>query len=209
MKEAIRVLEKSYPNLPDSFLSHKSRFQLLVATILSAQCTDKVVNRVTQDLFRRYPTVSDFANSDLIELESAISQTGFYRNKAKNIKASSKILLDDFKGRVPNSMEDLITLPGVGRKTANIVLTAGFGKVEGIAVDTHVFRISRRLGLTGGKTPEGVEKDLQVAFDRSDWGKVNKLLVHHGREVCKAIKPLCSRCPLMGFCPRVAVVLSI
>jgi len=200
IKEMIRILRGNYPNARTA-LKYESPFQLLVATILSAQCTDKRVNQVTPVLFKKYPTVEDFARARQEELEQDIRSTGFYRNKAKNIINASRKIVEDFSGNLPNNMEELITLPGVARKTANVVLSSAFQKAEGIAVDTHVRRLSQRLGLSKEKDPEKIEQDLMRVVPREDWLDVSYLLIDHGRKICQARKPLCSRCPLKRRCP--------
>ncbi len=174
-----------------------------MATILSAQCTDKRVNLVTKELFEKYKNVSDYAKADVSELEKDIRSTGFFRNKAKNIINSAKMIVDKFDSKVPDTMEELITLPGVARKTANIVLTEAYGKVEGIAVDTHVLRLSLRLGITENIKPEKVETDLMKACPSKDWGKVSNLLITHGRNVCFARNPNCMECVVKKICPSV------
>jgi endonuclease-3 len=198
--EIIRLLKKEYPDVKIA-LHHSNPLELLVSTILSAQCTDKRVNEVTETLFKKYRTVQDYANVRQDELEKDIYSTGFYKNKAKNIKKLSGILIENFSSQVPDTMEDLITLPGVARKTANIVLSNAFGKIEGIAVDTHVTRLSLRLGLTNNTNPVKIEKDLMALVPKSEWGIVTLLLIHHGRRVCSSRKPLCGECVLDGLCP--------
>ena len=175
--------------------------QLLVATILSAQCTDKRVNIVTKDLFKRYRSVKAFAEASQDELERQVRTTGFFRNKAKNIRASAARIVERFGGKVPDTMEELLTLPGVARKTANCVLGSAFGKNEGVVVDTHVMRLSGRLGLSRRKTPEKIEIDLMDLFARDDWGLLSHLLIFHGRNFCMARKPNCPECPLAAVCP--------
>jgi len=196
----IRILRRKYRR-PRTALKHDSPFHLLIATILSAQCTDERVNKITPVLFGKYKTVNDFAKAGQASLEKDIRSTGFYRNKAKNIIAASKKITADFKGRVPDTMEELVTLPGVARKTANIVLSGSFGKAEGIAVDTHVKRLSERLGLSGHKNPDKIEKDLMGIVAKKDWLDFNYLLVNHGRSTCMARKPLCPDCPIKDLCP--------
>ncbi|MEE9389944.1 MAG: endonuclease III, partial [Candidatus Aminicenantaceae bacterium] len=173
----------------------------LVATILSAQCTDEKVNQITPSLFQKYPTPSDFASADKQELEAEIRPTGFFRNKTKSIINASKKIVEDFGGKVPDNMEDLITLPGVARKTANIVLSSAFKKAEGIAVDTHVRRLSQRLGLSKEKDPDKIERDLMKIVPKEDWLDFNYLLVNHGRKICPARKPLCPQCGVKHLCP--------
>jgi len=196
----IRILEKEYPE-PKTALHFKTSHQLLVATILSAQCTDERVNIVTKELFRKYKTVQDFANADLKEFESDIHSTGFYKNKAKNIIAASKMIVDKFGGKVSDNMDDLVKLPGVARKTANVVLFEGFNKNEGIAVDTHVKRLSNLLGITESDNPEKIEKDLMDNVIHDKWGKFSNMLILHGRNVCVARKPKCEICKLNKICP--------
>ena len=196
----IRILEKEYPDVKIA-LHHSNPLELLVSTILSAQCTDKRVNEVTGKLFEKYRTVQDYANVPQEELEKDIYSTGFYRNKAKNIGKLSTLLIQDFNSQVPDNMKDLVTLPGVARKTANVVLSNAFGKIEGIAVDTHVKRLSFRLGLTDNTNPEKIETDLMAKVSKSEWGIITLLLIHHGRRVCKSRKPLCGECALNNLCP--------
>jgi len=200
-----KILIKTYPEVTTALL-HKNPLQLLVATVLSAQCTDARVNMVVKDLFEKYKTPGDYARSVKSELENEIRSTGFYRNKAKNIRAAAEKIIKDYNGKVPDNMEDLITLPGVARKTANIVLFHSFGKNEGVAVDTHVKRLSGRLGLTANSDPVKIEKDLMGLFDKSRWGKLSNLLIAHGRAVCYARKPVCDECRLNGLCPSAGKV---
>lgn len=200
VKDIIRILHKRYPHSRTA-LSHNNPFRLLVATILSAQCTDERVNKITPSLFRKYKTIAAFAKVKQSILEQDIRSTGFYKNKAKNIIATSKKLVEEFNSRVPDTMDELVTLPGVARKTANIVLSSSFGKTEGIAVDTHVKRLSERLGLSKEKNPEKIEKDLMGIVPRKDWIDFNYLLVDHGRAACIARKPLCSDCVIKKLCP--------
>ena len=196
----IGLLEKEYPDVKIA-LSHSTPFDMLIATILSAQCTDVRVNMVTESLFKKYKTPQDYIRTSQEELEKDIYSTGFYRNKAKNIKKLSDILVRDFDSKVPDTMEELLTLPGVARKTANVVLSAAFGKNEGIAVDTHVKRLSGRLGLTENTDPEKIEKDLLKIVPKDRWGDFTLILIRHGREICKARKPLCRDCVLNKLCP--------
>jgi endonuclease III len=207
--EVLGLLEKEYPRAPKVALDFKSPLQLLVATILSAQCTDERVNRVTEDLFKKYRTASDFAGANLKEFEDEIRSTGFYHNKAKNIKAAAMMIVNDFGGKVPDTMDNLIKLPGVARKTANIVLTAAYGKIEGIAVDTHVLRLSHRIGLAKTEDPVKVEKELMAKYPREKWGVINKVLVAHGRSVCKALKPRCTECKLARICQKIGVKVDL
>lgn len=199
--EIFAVLRRTYPQARCA-LSHRSPMQLLVATILSAQCTDKRVNIVTKDLFKRYRSVKAFANVPQAELEDQIRTTGFFRNKAKSIRGAAARIISDFGGRVPDTMDDLLTLPGVARKTANCVLSSAFGKNEGVVVDTHVKRLAGRLGLSRQKTPEKIERDLMALFPRDDWGLLSHLLIFHGRTYCTARKPNCPECPLAALCPQ-------
>jgi len=172
-----------------------------VATILSAQCTDKRVNMITPGLFNKYPDARAYAEAEPADLENDIRSTGFFRNKARSIRGAARKILDDFGGEVPSTMEELLTLPGVARKTANIVLTNAFHKAEGIAVDVHVFRVSRRLGLSAAPDPERVERDLLAFIPRRHWSDFNFWVVSHGRAVCQARKPGCPICPLRTLCP--------
>ncbi len=198
--QIIRLLRKAYPRSRTT-LSHTTPFQILIATILSAQCTDVRVNKITPSLFRKYGGPADFARARQSVLEGEIRSTGFFRNKARNIIAASKKIVDDFGGRVPDTMAELITLPGVARKTANIVLSSGYGKAEGIAVDTHVKRLSGRMGLSKETDPDKIERDLMGIVPRRDWLDFNYIIVNHGRAVCQARKPLCPQCVVRGLCP--------
>jgi endonuclease III len=195
-----KLLNDEYPRVTTT-LTYKTPLELLVSTILSAQCTDVRVNIVTKELFKKYRTVEDYAQAELIAFEQDIRSTGFYKNKAKNIIATAKMLIKDFSGEVPDDMDSLVRLSGVARKTANIVLLHAYGKVEGIAVDTHVKRVSGRLGLTDNSNPEKIEKDLMSLFDKKQWEKLSNLLIEHGRKVCNARKPLCASCLLADMCP--------
>lgn len=198
----IDLLSQDYPNARTA-LNYNNPLGLLVATILSAQCTDKKVNEVTQALFQKYKTVRDYAEAPLEELQQDIRQTDFYRNKAKNIKSMAQLLLEEFDSQVPQTMAELVTLPGVQRKTANVVLSNAYGVIEGIAVDTHVRRLSQRLGLTQNKDPQKIEKDLMKIVPEVDWHRITDLLIWHGRAICKAQKPDCSHCSLNELCPEV------
>ncbi len=202
INDIIKILHKTYPHSRTA-LSFENPLQILIATILSAQCTDKKVNEITPGLFKKYPSASDFATADLKALEDEIRPTGFYRNKSKNIMGACRKIVSDFGGQVPDTMQDLITLPGVARKTANIVLSSGFHKAEGIAVDTHVKRLSGRLGLSRQRDPDKIEQDLLAIVPHSEWLDFNILLVNHGRALCPARKPLCPQCPLSRLCPSV------
>jgi len=196
----ITILKKKYPKAKIA-LDFKDPLEILVATILSAQCTDKRVNIVTKGLFKKYKKPLDYAKANLKKFESEIKSTGFYKNKAKNIINACKRIIKDFKGQVPTTMKELVTLPGVARKTANIVLYSGFGKIEGIAVDTHVKRISTRLELSRHKDPVKIEQDLMKLASKRSWGLLNHLLVTHGRQICDARRPLCSDCVIADYCP--------
>lgn len=182
-------------------LEFGSPWELLVAVILSAQCTDVRVNIVTKKLFKKYKTLDDYARAKAAEFEQDIRSTGFFRNKAKNIIASAGKVRDEFGGRVPDTMEALLSLPGVARKTANIVLFNVYGKKEGIAVDTHVRRLSQRLGFTRNDDPGKIEKDLMALIPQADWGKISYVLIEHGRAVCQARKPRCAQCCVKMLCP--------
>ncbi len=196
----IELLQEEYPKAKTS-LHYSSPLEILVATILSAQCTDKRVNIVTQSLFKKYKIAEDYANVDLAELEQDIRSTGFYRNKAKNIKNAGKMLVDKFDSKVPQTMEEILELPGVARKTANIVLSNAYGVIVGVAIDTHVRRLSKRLGLTENTNPDKIEKDLMQIVPKSHWKSITNLLIYHGRAVCNARKPKCDICILNKICP--------
>ncbi len=193
-------MRKEYPEARTS-LSFATPLQILVATILAAQATDQRVNMITPGLFKKYPTAADFAGADRAELEQEIRSTGFFRNKAKNIMGAAKKIVDDFGGEVPDTMEELITLPGVARKTANIVLSSGYHKAEGIAVDTHVRRLAGRLGLSKEHDPNKIERDLLEIVPRRHWLDFNYMLVNHGRKICQARKPKCPECAVQHLCP--------
>lgn len=198
-----RRLTKLYPDAHCALI-HKSPFQLLVATVLSAQCTDARVNLVTPTLFARFPDPASFAAAKLSEIEEMIRSTGFFRNKAKNIQALSRAILERHDGQVPGNLADLTALPGVGRKTANVVLGDGFG-IPGITVDTHVGRLARRLGMTRATDPVKAEHELMKVWNPPDWTAYSHRLIFHGRQVCTARKPACDRCTLADVCPRVGV----
>jgi endonuclease-3 len=193
-------LEAEYPEARCA-LDHRSPLELLVSTVLSAQCTDARVNQVTPGLFRRCPTAGDYAAIPAAELEELIRSTGFFRNKAKSLRGLGAALVERHDGRVPENMEELVELPGVGRKTANVVLGNAFGKNEGVVVDTHVGRLSRRLRLSRASDPVRVERDLMPLFPRPKWALLAHLLIHHGRAVCKAPRPRCASCSLADLCP--------
>ncbi|MFO0807343.1 MAG: endonuclease III [Gemmataceae bacterium] len=205
-RRVFRALTKLYPDAHCA-LHHETPLQLLIATILSAQCTDARVNQVTPELFARYPDATAFASAKLSELESLIASTGFFRTKAKNIIACCTLIVDRHGGQVPASLDSLVALPGVGRKTANVVLGDAFG-VPGITVDTHVGRLSRRLGLTTHEDPVKVELDLMALLPAKDWVQFNHRVIFHGRQVCHARKPECGRCTLDGICPKVGVAVG-
>ncbi len=199
-RQILQALSKAYPGAGCE-LDFRSPFQLLVATILSAQCTDRRVNEVTPRLFGRYPSASALARADFPELEELIRPTGFFRAKARSLKGCASGIEERFSGRVPQTMADLVTLPGVGRKTANVVLSHAFGRHEGIAVDTHVLRVANRLGLVRAGEATAVEEQLMALFPRTRWGLVSDLLIIHGRRVCSARHPSCPTCPVVGLCP--------
>lgn len=198
INEILRILKSTYPDVKTQ-LKHNNTFQLLVATILSAQCTDKQVNRVTPELFRKLATPADFAGAPLDGIESLIHSTGFFHNKAKNIQNCARTLVEKFQGTVPQTLEELVTLPGVGRKTANVVRGAAFG-IPGMVVDTHVARISRRLELTKHKDPVKIEFDLMKVIPEDDWNDFGLQLIYFGRAVCSARKPRCGHCPFCHLC---------
>jgi endonuclease III len=195
----LRGLDEAYPEALCA-LNHKSPWELLVATILSAQCTDVRVNMVTPALFKRFPTPAAMAKATLPELESLVRTTGFYRNKAKSIQGAGKTITEKFDGKVPETLAELITVPGAARKTANVVLGVSFGKAEGVVVDTHVFRISRRLGLAKGDTVQKVEQELMRVLPKERWISFSHQIIHHGRKVCLARKPKCHECNLEPLC---------
>jgi endonuclease-3 len=207
VNKIVRGLQREYPDA-ECALRHGTPEQLLIATILSAQCTDERVNMVTADLFRRYPTPLELARLPQAELERLIQTTGFFRNKAKNILACCRQLVERYDGRVPQDLDRLVELPGVGRKTANVVLGTAFGLPTGVVVDTHVTRISRRLGLTTATDPVKIEKDLMALLPKREWVAFSHRVIHHGRRVCKARKPNCDACCLAKWCPRVGVAVG-
>lgn len=202
--EIIKRLKKHYPEAKVA-LEYSNPVEILVATILSAQCTDERVNKVTKTLFKKYRSVKDYADANIEKFEQEIRSTGFYHNKAKNIICSCKTIMEKYNSKVPNNMQDLLSLPGVARKTANIVLGNAYGIVEGIAVDTHVRRLSQRLGLSKSNDPEKIEQDLMKLIHRKDWFQVSYLLIDHGREICSARNPNCKECFLEDLCPKVGV----
>lgn len=202
-KELAAILKKEYPGTGTALI-FGNPLQLLIATILSAQCTDITVNKVTKVLFRKYRKAADFGRKSGAELEKEIKPTGFYRNKAKNIIACCRVLDKDYGGKIPPSMDKLNSLPGVGRKTANVVLGNAFG-IPGIVVDTHVKRITYRLGLTKNTDPVKIEFDLMEIIGKKDWIFFSNALIRHGRAICTARKPLCDRCPVKQLCPRIGV----
>jgi endonuclease III len=198
-------LEAAYPDAHCA-LKHRNPFELLVATILSAQCTDVRVNQVTPELFARWPDAAALAQASLPEIEAAIRTTGFYHNKAKSIQGASRMIVEKFAGRVPHTMEQLLELPGVARKTANVVLGTAFGINDGVVVDTHVQRLSQRMGLSRQTDPGKIERDLMALFPRDQWTMLGHRLIFHGRRACAARKPACATCPVGDRCPRVGVV---
>ena len=202
--EILRLLAQEYGEATCA-LHHDGAYQLLVATILSAQCTDARVNMVTPALFRRYPDAHAMARADLDELQELIRSTGFFRNKARSLHGSANMLVDEFDGEVPSNMRDLLKLPGVARKTANVVLGTAYGIASGVVVDTHVGRLSRRLGLTHQKTPVKVEKDLMDLIPRDEWINFAHRLIHHGRRVCQSRRPRCEKCSFADLCPRIGL----
>ncbi|MCL5036641.1 MAG: endonuclease III [Chloroflexi bacterium] len=200
VKIIVDKLIKEYPHARTE-LDYRTPLQMLVATILSAQCTDERVNKVTKSLFKKYRSAEDYMNVPREELEEDIRPTGFFRNKAKSVQGAARMLVEKFNGKVPDTMEELLQLPGVARKTANVVLSNAFGKAEGIAVDTHVIRVSGRLGLTKEENPDRIEKDLMKLIPKDKWIDINHSLILHGRRVCKARKPLCRQCVVGDYCP--------
>lgn len=203
--KVVRILAKSYPDAHCA-LRHENALQLLAATILSAQCTDVRVNLVTKELFKAYPTAKHYADADLADLERIIRSTGFFRNKARSLKGMGMFLVEHFGGEVPRTVDELLRLPGVARKTANVVLGTWFGKAEGVVVDTHVHRISRLLGLTNEDDPKKIERDLMAALPRSEWIDFSHRMIAHGRAVCVARRPKCDLCPLASCCPSARTI---
>jgi endonuclease III len=199
-REIVARLRKDYPDARCS-LNFTNALELLVATMLSAQCTDERVNAVTPALFQKYRTAADYAGANPEELEQDVKQTGFYRNKAKHLREAGAQLVERFGGEVPKTMAELTSLPGVARKTANVVMGNAYGIVEGVVVDTHVARLSQRLGLTKNEDPAKIEQDLMALLPQSDWLDLSHLMIYHGRAVCQARKPLCERCSLLDLCP--------
>lgn len=202
--EIVRRLKQHYPDATCA-LEFRTPLELLVATILSAQCTDERVNQVTKDLFRRYRSAADYAQAPLERLKEEIRSTGFFNNKAKAIQACCRALVEKHRGEVPREMDQLTSLPGVGRKTANVVLGTALGIASGVVVDTHVLRVSRRLGLSGQEDAEKIEADLMALLPKKEWIDFGHRMIHHGRRVCTARKPKCHTCPLAELCPRIGV----
>jgi len=200
VKQIIRLLKRAYPDAKCS-LNHSNAFELLIATILSAQCTDERVNIVTADLFRKYRKPEDYLKVSEKELQKDIRTTGFFRNKTKSIQGTARVLIESYGGEVPDTMEELLELPGVARKTANVVLGNAFGVKSGIVVDTHVTRLTHRLGLTEQKTAEKIERDLIELVPKKDWVIFSHLLIYHGRKICKARNPSCAECVVEKLCP--------
>lgn len=198
--EILKRLKKEYPE-PKTALKFSSPFELLVATVLSAQATDVLVNKVTEKLFKKYRTIKDYADVSLKEFQEDVRSINFYKNKAKNIQAAAKMIIEEFNGKVPKSMDELLKLPGVARKTANIILSNAYGINEGIAVDTHVKRLAQRLGLTRNEDPLKIEKDLMDITPQKEWGNLSHLLIFHGRKICQAKKPNHKDCILFDICP--------
>jgi len=203
-RKIARALARAYPDAVCA-LAHEDPYQLLAATILSAQCTDERVNLVTPELFRRYPTPEKLARSSQADVERIIKSTGFFRAKAKSLRGMAARLVDEFGGQMPQTIEELTTLPGVGRKTANVVLGTAFGLATGVVVDTHVKRLTHRLGLTKHLVPEKIEEDLMVLLPRKEWVNFAHRLIHHGRRICTARRPRCPECPLLPLCPRIGL----
>lgn len=203
-RKIVRVLAKTYADAVCA-LNHDSPFQLLAATILSAQCTDERVNMVTPELFRRWPTAHELAEAPQAEVEEVVKSTGFFRAKAGNLIGMAKGLVEKHNGELPQTLEELIVLPGVGRKTANVLLGTAFGIPSGVVVDTHVKRISQLLGLTESDSPEQIERDLMDLLPEKEWINFSHRLIHHGRQICIARRPRCAECPLLSHCQRVGL----
>lgn len=198
-KKIVNILKRTYPDAKCS-LDFETPFEMVVAVMLSAQCTDDRVNKTTPNIFDKYSTPEDFASIDIEKLEMLIHPCGFYKNKAKNIKACAKMILEKYGGEVPKTMEELMELPGVGRKSANVVMLEAFGDAQGIAVDTHCKRIANKLGLSDEKEPEKIEKDLLEIFDKEDYKDINHLFIWHGRNTCVSRSPKCEKCVLNELC---------
>ncbi len=198
--DILRRLKRTYPKATIA-LTYKTNFELLVAVVLSAQCTDKKVNEITPALFAKYKTVSEFANANITELENLIRSSGFYRNKAKSIIGAAKKIERDFGGKVPKTMKEILDVPGIARKSANVVLGNAYGVIDGIAIDTHVGRIAQRLGITDTDKPVKIEQELMTLIPKKDWFRFTYLIIDHGRAICKAQRPECARCPLKDICP--------
>jgi endonuclease-3 len=198
----LNILSKAYPDAKIA-LHFSNPLEMLVSTILSAQCNDERVNLVTKDFFKKYKTPEDYAKSEINELEGIIRSTGFYRSKAKNIRNACQIIVEKFDSKVPRTMNELTSLPGIGRKTANIILSNSYGVIEGIAVDTHVARVSKRLGLTNAKEPDKIEQDLMKLIKKELWVSFTYQMIEHGRQICSARKPICNQCLLKRLCPSV------
>ena len=203
MPEILRLLHEAYPDAQCE-LNYETPLELLVATVLSAQCTDERVNMVTPELFVKYPNAQAYAEADMDELQEAIRSTGFFRNKSKNVQNACRRIVEEYNGEVPATMDELVTLPGVARKTANVVLGNAFNIADGIAVDTHVKRLSNRLALSSESTSEKIERDLMELAPRDEWTDVSHLLIFHGRRVCNAKKPDCAACTISHLCPSAA-----
>jgi endonuclease III len=205
--ELYKILSREYPFSKIS-LNYSNKLELLIAVMLSAQCTDKRVNIVTKVLFKKYTSVNEYANANLDELKSIVKSTGFYNSKSKNIQNSCKIIIKNNDGKIPDTMSKLVSLPGVGRKTANIVLSNAFGKNVGIAIDTHMIRINTRLGFTKQTNPDKIEQDLIKQLPKKLWNKYTYVIIEHGRAVCKAPTPICSKCIIQDKCPKIGVTKS-
>ncbi len=203
-KKILKVLKELFPNITGTALKYTNPWELLVATILSAQTTDKQVNKVTEKLFKKYPTLQDYAKANLNEFQKDISSIGFYKNKAKFILEAAKMIEEKFNGKVPDTMQELLELPGVARKTANVILSNAFGKIEGIAVDTHVKRFAQKFELTDHSDPEKIEQDLMKIVPKKDWSNWTHRLIEYGRQICPARKHECQNHPLTKIYPKAA-----
>lgn len=207
VSKILQILKKTYPDAECS-LDYRDTWQLLVAVILSAQCTDKRVNQITPELFKKYPKIKDIAQAPREEIEISIKSAGYYHSKARAIQESAQKIIRDYNGQIPQTMQDLLTLSGVGRKTANVILGVGFQKTEGVVVDVHVARISYRLGWTTQKSPKKIEQDLMDKIPKKEWIHLAHLFINHGRAICKAPTPYCSKCPLEKLCAKQGVAKS-
>ncbi len=205
-KKVLEILKKNYTHNDDQYVHWSNPLELVIGTVLSAQCTDKRVNMVTAVLFKKYKTAQDYADANPSELEVDIKSTGFYKSKSKYLKGIGQLLVEKYDGKVPQTVDELLELPGVAKKTASLVTAKAFGKLEGVAVDTHVKRLAKRLGLTDATNPDTISTELEKIVEQNDWLNINEYLILHGRAVCKARRPRCDECPLKDVCPSAGIV---